>query len=103
MEIDRQAKKEKALHPADIDAYWIQRNLSKYYKDSITSQAKAKEVLDILQNAMDERDFENRLVLLLGVDCFDFIKVLKKQRQMSKLQLTSCKLLDVYYSKSDMN
>jgi len=79
------SKKEKGLHPLDIDAYWIQRNLSKYYKDSITSQARAKDVLDILQNAQDDRDFENRLVLLLGVDCFDFIKVLKKNRAMSKL------------------
>lgn len=80
----RKTKKEKSLHPPDIDAYWIERNLSKYYKDSITSQARAKDVLDILQNALDDRDFENRLVLLLGLDCFDFIKILKKHRQMSK-------------------
>lgn len=78
-------KKDKALHPLDIDAYWIQRKLSEYYKDSITSQARAKDVLDILQNALDDRDFENRLVLLLGVECFEFIKILKKHRQMSKL------------------
>lgn len=77
-------KREKSLHPLDVDAYWIQRKLSKYYKDSITSQARAKDVLDILQTAADDRDFENRLVLLLGVDCFDFIKILKKHRQMSK-------------------
>lgn len=80
----RSSKKDKSLHPLDIDAYWIQRKLSEYYKDSITSQARAKDVLDILQNALDDRDFENRLVLLLGVDCFEFIKILKKHRQMSK-------------------
>jgi pre-mRNA-splicing helicase BRR2 len=80
----KKGKDRSDLHPLDIDAYWIQRKLSKFYKDSITSQARAKEVLDILQTAVDERDFENRLVLLLGVDCFDFIRVLKKYRQMSK-------------------
>lgn len=78
------SKKDKRLHPLDIDAYWIQRKLSKYYKDSITSQARAKDVTDILQSAQDDRDFENRLVLLLGVDCFEFIKILKKHRFMSK-------------------
>lgn len=77
-------KKDKRLHPLDIDAYWIQRKLSKYYKDSITSQARAKDVVEILQTAQDDRDFENRLVLLLGVDCFEFIKILKKHRFMSK-------------------
>ena len=77
------------MHPLDIDAYWIQRKLSKYYKDSIKSQAKANDVMDILQNAHDDLDFENRLVLELGRECFDFIRILKKHRQMSKF-LASC-------------
>lgn len=46
------------------------------------SQAKADEVLTILKDANDDRDCENQLVLLLGYDCFDFIKQLKKNRQM---------------------
>lgn len=79
-----QTKKEKNLHALDIDAYWLQRSLSKYYSDAMASQAKAAEVLAVLKNAGDDRDCENQLVLLLGYDCFDFIKVLKKNRQMSK-------------------
>lgn len=79
-----QAKKEKSLHALDIDAYWLQRSLSKYYSDAMASQAKAAEVLAVLKNAGDDRDCENQLVLLLGYDCFDFIKVLKKNRLMSK-------------------
>ncbi|XP_054265192.1 U5 small nuclear ribonucleoprotein 200 kDa helicase isoform X1 [Macrosteles quadrilineatus] len=75
-------KKEKSLHPLDIDAYWLQRKLSKFYDDAMVSQAKAAEVLSILRNAGDDRDCENQLVLLLGYDCFEFIKVLKKHRQM---------------------
>lgn len=37
-------KKEKTLHPLDIDAYWLQRRLSKIYDDAMVSQAKAGEV-----------------------------------------------------------
>lgn len=68
----------------DIDAYWLQRKLSKIYDDAMVSQAKAIEVLNVLRDASDDRECENQLVLLLGYDCFDFIKLLKKQRQMSK-------------------
>ncbi|XP_046658562.1 putative U5 small nuclear ribonucleoprotein 200 kDa helicase [Homalodisca vitripennis] len=75
-------KKEKSLHPLDIDAYWLQRRLSKFYDDAMVSQAKAAEVLSILRDAGDDRDCENQLVLLLGYDCFEFIKILKKHRQM---------------------
>ncbi|XP_044737520.1 putative U5 small nuclear ribonucleoprotein 200 kDa helicase [Chrysoperla carnea] len=75
-------KKEKSLHPLDIDAYWLQRRLSKIYDDAMVSQAKAAEVLSVLKDAGDDRDCENQLVLLLGYDCFDFIKQLKKYRQM---------------------
>lgn len=43
-------KAEQELHPRDIDAFWIQRKLSKYYPDDpTTAQAKAKDVLDILK------------------------------------------------------
>lgn len=77
-------KKEKALHPLDIDAYWLQRRLSKIYDDAMISQAKAAEVLNVLKSAGDDREVENQLVMLLGYNCFDFIKLLKKHRHMSK-------------------
>ncbi|XP_034244319.1 putative U5 small nuclear ribonucleoprotein 200 kDa helicase isoform X1 [Thrips palmi] len=80
--LEEQRKQEKALHPLDIDAYWLQRRLSKYYDDAIVSQSKAAEVLKVLKEAGDDRECENLLVLLLGYDCFDFIKLLKKYRQM---------------------
>uniref|UniRef100_A0A182TAI4 U5 small nuclear ribonucleoprotein 200 kDa helicase n=1 Tax=Anopheles maculatus TaxID=74869 RepID=A0A182TAI4_9DIPT len=75
-------KKEKALDPRDIDAHWLQRCLRKYYNDSMMSQSKALEVLNVLKESGDDRECENQLVLLLGYDCFDFIKQLKKNRQM---------------------
>ena len=46
---------ERGLHPLDIDAHWLQRKLSKYYEEAMTSQKKATEVLDILQRAADNR------------------------------------------------
>lgn len=80
--MEEQKTQEKALHALDIDAYWLQRRLSKFYDDAIVSQAKAAEVLKVLKDAGDDRECENMLVLLLGYDCFDFIKLLKKHRQM---------------------
>ena len=77
-------KKEKTLHPRDIDAYWLQRQLKAIYNDAMVSHAKAGDVLDVLKSAADDRECENQLVLLLGYDCFDFIKQLKKYRHMGK-------------------
>ena len=43
-------KDDEGLHPRDIDAFWLQRKLSKYYPDDpTTAQAKSKEVLLILK------------------------------------------------------
>ena len=63
------------LEPRSVDAYWLQRELNKFFKDPIVSLKKAEEVLEILQGAGDIRDCENKLVLLLGYDQFQFIKV----------------------------
>ncbi|CAB4065806.1 SNRNP200 [Lepeophtheirus salmonis] len=82
------SKKKTELHPLDIDAHWLQRKLSKYFDDATVSQQRSKEVLDILKTAVDERECENHLVLLLGYDCFEFIKILVKNRVM----ITYCSL-----------
>ncbi|KAJ8971261.1 hypothetical protein NQ317_011620, partial [Molorchus minor] len=96
-EVWKNPKKEKSLHPLDIDAYWLQRRLSKIYDDAMVSQAKAAEVLNVLRDAGDDRECENQLVLLLGYDCFDFIKQLKKHRQM----ILYCTLLAKSQSESE--
>ncbi len=46
------------------------------------AQTKAQEILDVLKKAQDERDVENQLVLLLGFNQFDFIKLLRQNRDM---------------------
>ncbi len=79
-----ETKKEKALHPLDIDAHWLQRSLSKYFKDPMDSQSKAKDVKNILKNAENTQECETQLVNLLGHECFSFIRTLKNHRHMSK-------------------
>ncbi|WAR22369.1 U520-like protein [Mya arenaria] len=80
---ERSSKGDSGLHPRDIDAFWLQRNLSKYYPDDPTmAQAKSKEVLTILKASGDDREAENQLVMLLGVDAFAFIKILRQFRRM---------------------
>lgn len=67
-----------AIH--DIDAYWLQRQLSKYYQDANISSKLAEDTLTTLQIS-DERICENKLVVLLDFDKFEFIKMLLKNRE----------------------
>ena len=82
-----------ALHARHIDAYWLQRSLNKFIEDPVLAQRKAKDIIDILQvcsfptpltlqNAGDDRECENQLVLSLGFDQFDFIRTLREYRHM---------------------
>ncbi|XP_041988787.1 putative U5 small nuclear ribonucleoprotein 200 kDa helicase [Aricia agestis] len=73
-------RKRGGVHPLDIDAYWLQRRLSRHFADAVASQAASRDVLAALAAAPDARDLENRLVLLLGYDCFDLVKTLTKFR-----------------------
>lgn len=41
-------------------------------------------LLSFVQTASDDRECENQLVLLLGFNTFDFIKVLRQHRMMSE-------------------
>ncbi|KAI9991581.1 hypothetical protein PInf_018028 [Phytophthora infestans] len=64
-----------------IDAFWLQRELSKFYKDAEVSAKLAEDVLSILKEAgSDLSACENRLVLLLDYDKFDFIKLLLENK-----------------------
>lgn len=46
-----------------------------------------------LQTASDDRECENQLVLLLGFNTFDFIKVLRQHRMMSEYMVgSSCRV-----------
>lgn len=75
----------KQLHARDIDAFWLQRELNKFYHDPLISQQKAAEIMEILKKAADDRDVENHLVRLLGTEHFDMIKTLRKHRKMGEI------------------
>ena len=53
--------------------------------------------MEILKNADSDRECENHLVLLLGYDCFEFIKILLKNRDM----ITYCIRLKMAQSDSE--
>lgn len=63
----------------------------------MVSQAKANEVLNILKETGDERECETQLVLLLGYESFEFIRMLKKNREM----ILYCTLLASSQSESE--
>ncbi|KII64997.1 U5 small nuclear ribonucleoprotein helicase [Thelohanellus kitauei] len=71
-----------SINPWDIDAYWLQREINKFYNDAEFSHKKSKEVLEILKTATDDRDVENRLMLLLGPDKFSIVKCLRANRDV---------------------
>ncbi|KAG6487258.1 DExH-box ATP-dependent RNA helicase DExH12-like [Zingiber officinale] len=69
------------INVQDIDAYWLQRKISQAYEDIDPQQSQkfAEEVLKILAEG-DDRDVENRLVMLLDYDKFQLIKLLLRNR-----------------------
>lgn len=85
MEVEEEDDKLK-LSVHDIDAFWLQRQLSKYYEDANISAKLADDVLQLLA-VKDELDCESKLVVLLDVDKFDLIKQLVRNR--SKVGLNS--------------
>jgi len=72
---------DEGLNVQDIDAYWLQRKISQAYGDIDPQQSQklAEEVLQTLAQG-DDRDVENRLVMLLDYDKFDLIKLLLRNR-----------------------
>ena len=73
-------EEEAVLDVKDIDAHWLQRELGKFYDDANVSANLAADVLELLEGT-EIRDIENRLVMLLDYDKFDFIKLLLNNRK----------------------
>ena len=86
------------LEPRLVDAYWLQRELNKFYNVAEESQKKADEVLEILKHSTDNRDCENKLVLLLGYDQFPFIKILLKNRQTGMVIAWNYIIIEILFS-----
>ncbi|EKX54104.1 hypothetical protein GUITHDRAFT_160810 [Guillardia theta CCMP2712] len=78
---EEENQKDDYIDPLSLDAYWLQRQMKEKcgIDDDNDAVKMAKEVLSIMQEA-DEREIENRLVILLDYDKFDFIKMLLANR-----------------------
>lgn len=61
-----------------LDGYWLQREIRKCFDDSQVLKLE-HEIMQILQIS-DKRECENKLVLLLNQERFDFIKILLENR-----------------------
>ena len=73
---------EDKIDPRSIDAYFLQRELSKFYEDANESQKLSEEILTVLKEGKDDRDCETKLVMLLGTDKFDTIRRVRKNRYL---------------------
>ncbi|XP_042508721.1 DExH-box ATP-dependent RNA helicase DExH12-like [Macadamia integrifolia] len=77
----QEANEGMTLNVQDIDAYWLQRKISQSYEqiDPQHCQKLAEDVLKILAEG-DDREVENRLLVLLDFDKFSLIKFLLRNR-----------------------
>jgi pre-mRNA-splicing helicase BRR2 len=73
---------DRVLSVHEIDAHFLQRQLSRYFDDADTTATLSEQVLDILniQNGSDLRECENKLLVLLGFDLFETIKLVLHNR-----------------------
>lgn len=78
----KRRSEERILSVHEIDAHFLQRQLSRHMDDAAKSARMASEVLDVLsiQNRTDVRECENKLLLLLHFDMFETIKLLLRNR-----------------------
>ena len=74
--------KDDEMSAAQVDPFWLQRELGKYYQDPLTAQTMAEKVLAVLRDHRDDRVCESSLVQLLEYDKFDFIKKLLNNRHL---------------------
>jgi len=71
------------VHPQDVDAHWLQREVAKAYGgglDAGAAKEKADAVLAALAAPTPDRDAENALVSLLDFDKFALVKALLRDR-----------------------
>lgn len=78
----KKSREERILSAHEIDAHFLQRQISRHIDDAAESARLAGEVLEILdiRNHSDVRECENKLLLLLQFDMFDTIKLLLHNR-----------------------
>lgn len=73
---------DRVLSVLEIDAHYLQRQLSRHFDDADICAKIANDVLSVLdiRNGTDIRECENKLLVLLGFELFDTIKLLLHNR-----------------------
>ncbi|TKY89875.1 hypothetical protein EX895_001172 [Sporisorium graminicola] len=79
-DVDAKPRDPNHVSPRDIDAFWIQRQISQHYPDAHEASDKADKAFDILSAESDVRDCENSLMELFDYDKFELVQVLTKNR-----------------------
>lgn len=72
----------KKLSAHDIDPFWLQRLVSKYYSDAHEASEKANTALNLLSADTNVRDCENNLMELFDYDKFEAVEILIKNRDL---------------------
>jgi pre-mRNA-splicing helicase BRR2 len=70
------------IRPHEIDAFWVQRQISTVYPDPVTASQKATTVLEILSSEASLRDAENQLMELFDFQSFEVITKFLKNRDV---------------------
>lgn len=70
------------VSPHEIDAFWVQRQVSELYTDPVTAADKAQSVLTILGSESNLRDCENQLMDLFEYQSFEIITKFLKNRDV---------------------
>lgn len=70
------------VSPHEIDAFWVQRQVSEVYPDPVTAADKAQNVLTILGSESNLRDCENQMMDLFEYQSFDIITKFLKNREV---------------------
>ncbi len=65
---------------AQIDAYWLQRQVSQFVGDASRAREVAEKLLEILAQKQDATACENKLVELLEFEQFEFVRLLMQNR-----------------------
>ncbi|KAG0009957.1 DEIH-box ATPase, partial [Podila clonocystis] len=73
----------KKLLPHNVDAYWLQRFISTFYRDEITAQEKTDAAMAIIASeTINTRDCENELMALFDYDKFELVSMLTRNRDV---------------------
>ncbi|EPX74852.1 U5 snRNP complex subunit Brr2 [Schizosaccharomyces octosporus yFS286] len=78
----KKVSEDSRLHPRDIDAFWLQREVAKYYHDAHICQEKTSLAFDSLSSNVDLGELENDLMNIFDYEHFSLVQLLTKNQWM---------------------